>query len=478
MRSSETFASRGSIYLLVTATQALSAIAVIPLLTRRLSASEIGLVAAAQLVTQLLAYVAALGLPAAITREYFEGSDGPTRSRKIVGLLLVSSPGVIALAHFSGSWWSGIFDGVGYGVLLKIAVGTGLARAMQFGVLAFHRAEQRVRWFGGVALMSSLGAQVTGLVAVMMFDSATAYLGGVALCQVVVVIVSVVHLRPEFRGLADRRFVTSMLAYSLPMVVHSVAGLVVTTGDRVVIERMLGLEAVGRYQIAYLVGSLGIVALLAVNNAWSPMVLGAAPGRQASVLAETGALMFRIAALIGGAIALGAPVAVRLLAPPSYRFDELARVGSVVALATLPMAVYLGGSLVAMIGRETRLLAISTMTGATANIAGNLVLIPHFGMTGAAVATTGAYVLWAVQLRLVAGRSLQVPWQADQLRLAALIALAGFTLGVVLPMGVGGLAVRCLFAAALGGRALHLVLAMSDRSEPAAEPARPRAVAG
>ena len=69
-----------------------------------------------------------------------------------------------------------------------------------------------------------------------------------------------------------------------------------SAGDRVVIERFEGIEQVGRYQVAYLIGSLGILLLNALNSAWSPIIYGAGDDRW-SILRRTSGIVHEMAAL-------------------------------------------------------------------------------------------------------------------------------------------------------------------------------------
>ena len=82
-------------------------------------------------------------------------------------------------------------------------------------------------------------------------------------------------VRPRWRGIRNLQVAAGALAFSLPMVPHMMAGLVLNLGDRLVVLRYLGQAAVGRYQIAYNAAGIIILLLSVLNQAWEPTIYAA-----------------------------------------------------------------------------------------------------------------------------------------------------------------------------------------------------------
>lgn len=61
-----------------------------------------------------------------------------------------------------------------------------------------------------------------------------------------------------------------ILKLSVPMIPYVLSGIVMNISDRVFIERMVGLEAVGHYAIGYNFGMVVLIFTDAFNKAWSP----------------------------------------------------------------------------------------------------------------------------------------------------------------------------------------------------------------
>ena len=128
--------------------------------------------------------------------------------------------------------------------------------------------------------------------------------------------------------------------------------------------------------------------------------------------------------------------------PPSH---ESSRVVGPLAFATVAFAAYI---VVAIgVGRATRTQFNWVVTGAAAavNIALNLLLIPPYGMMGAAIATVAAYSTMFVGMAWWSQRIYPVPYQW---RRVATAAAAGIALVAVGKLAGGGLAVAFLLVLA------------------------------
>jgi O-antigen/teichoic acid export membrane protein len=241
----------------------------------------------------------------------------------------------------------------------------------------------------------------------------------------------------------------SALKLGLPTVPHALAIYVVAAGDRILVERELGLPSVARYQVAYLVGALGLTLAGAFNNAWSTLVYGARDEDRWHVLADTTAELYRLVGFIVGVIAFGGPVVLGVLAPGDYRPLGLAPVCAVVAISVIPYIDYLANSHAIFYCRRAWSLAWMTPVAAAVNVAMNLLLLPHLGLIGAAYATVAGYLVQATLARAVRSRFLQVPWRADATRAAWVLGVACACAGALLPSRGVWLVLRAVLAGAL-----------------------------
>lgn len=387
---------RGSIYTVGRLAQLAAGVAVLPVITRLLGPRQFGTVAASVVVTQLLAVVSGLGLPAVATREFSSPDDGPARARSVALAASLSGIGIAILAHVTGPLWSNVFGGMEYDAPLVLAVLASIPLTAVNAGQALLRAEDRAAAFVTSALLASIGAQLGGLAALALTTRDPAhYLAGVLLGYVASAGVTLSGSRLGGRSPLSISVLSLALRFGLPTVPHSLAMYLLNAADRVVIERTKGLGQVGRYQIAYAIGSLGILLLNAANNAWGPLVYSAEDDARWPVLAETAQAMQRVVIYVTGGIALAGPVAATVVAPEAYRPSDLAPVIAVVALSTLPYSLFMTYVLVLFSTRRTGSLAYAAPIAAGANIGLCLVLVPPFGLVGAAAATFLAFTALA-----------------------------------------------------------------------------------
>jgi O-antigen/teichoic acid export membrane protein len=441
---------RGSLYAVAQAIQLGSALLVVPIVTRLLDADQYGQVATGLVATRVLAMVVGLGLPGAVTLEHFRGARGQDRARWLVVATVAASVVLTLLASIAMVVWQNATDGEAHPAL-QLAVWATAPLATVIACQALLQAQDRVRVFVLLTAVSTLGGQLLGLAFTVVFTrSAASYLGGLLVGYSVAAVLGLVvtvrgHGRPFERSTLRRG-----LAVGLPTVPHSVSLYVLALGDRIVIQHVSGFAEVGRYDVAYQVGSLSIVALVAYNQAWAPIIYGADDHDRWSVLAVTTGWVVRLSSLLAVIIAVAAPIVLLLAAPSSYDPTALTVVTGLTALSVVPYALYLSRAHVIFQQRATRVLAWATPLAAAVGIGTCALLVPAIGLSGAAVSTIIGYTVQAALIGWAATRLAHVAWLDRTTVLAALGCIAGIAVAVALPHDGAWLVIRAVVAVGIG----------------------------
>lgn len=448
---------KGSIYTLGTVLQLSGSALSIPIVTRLLSPAQYGTVALALTIQLFVTTLSALGIPAAVTRIYFETeSDGRSSARTLIVSTAILALGGTALALLTALVWAPLLvAGEPGAVMLGIAIA--LPGAVITASLALLRVQERPLSFISITLTSNVGAQLLGILGLLIERSPAAYLVGYGAAMVVGALIGVILTRAIRSRPAERRTLREAIAYGVPTIPHTLSVFVLALGDRIVVQVIAGLGAVGKYQLSYAIGSLGMNFLSSLQHAWIPLTFGADERLRWRSLAETTALVTRLAALACGVIALAARPLFLIVAPAKYDPSFLAEITAVLALSTLPWAAYLPRTQILFWTKHTKPLAWVTPVAALANLALVAVLLPPFGLVGAAAATVLAIVLEAVLIETATARVEHVPWLwsselAHYALGAALVAVA-----LVLPGNFAGDAIR-IGLASLTGLALLAVV--------------------
>jgi O-antigen/teichoic acid export membrane protein len=439
--------TRDFLYLGVSALQVVLAALITPILTRRVGVGQFGQLALAVVVAQLLGVIFSFGLPFA-AQKLFAGEDGDRRSRGILAISAVLAAATSLVVVLAAPAWG---PAVGLNSVLdaRLAALWGASFALTWTTLAMLRSRDRLRMAIFVAALQSVGAQAAGVLLLYSWSpTITNYLWGLIIGQGAAAFLGLLALRPDWSALAAIRRYAGIFLFGLPMVPQELSGWILGVGDRVVIRHDLGSVAVGRYSVAYNVGSLGFILLVFVTQAWMPRIYALADRvARSQLLASSRDMMNLLLIPVVCGLAAGAPVVLEVWVPESFHPAELTPIVAIIAICTFPFAQFVANLRALMSEDKTARAAVATLVAAAVNIGLNIVMVPFLGITGSAIATVLSYALCARLTRPPVSSGLQVPGASALLRtLIGGAVVATLAIGV-LPTSPVWLAIRVVMGA-------------------------------
>ncbi len=182
----------------------------------------------------------------------------------------------------------------------------------------------------------------------------------------------------------------ALVRYSVPTALAGTIGVTMTWLDRLLVGYYLPTESVGWYQVAAQASGAFAVVLGAFNAIFAPMIAGLLAGGENSQLQE----LYRVATKWGALAVL--PGAALCLLFPEVSIEAL--FGDAYRPAAAPLVILVVGQLVTAVtgavgyllmmgGRQNPWLALS-LAALGLDCVLNVLLIPRFGLEGAAAATT------------------------------------------------------------------------------------------
>lgn len=416
----------------------------LPIMTRLLSKADYGLLGLVLTMVSVLAVVGGLGLGEAVVRQYGAlRADGAAALRPFCETVLTGAFAIgTAVALAVAFWAPSIAGGASseYARCLQVGAVLIAARAVSNVLFQIYRAQERAA--AHAAAQVGVRYATTALaIPLLVFYERTALIVLAASALVEVSLVGVRLLDLGRRGIIRRPrlqpgVLGAAVTYGLPLAVASVARFLLDYGDRFVVERVLGLDAVGTYAVAYDVATRLAEALL------GPVQLAAVPILLRSWVEKGAEATARLASrLVTYMAALALPVALLYWALNADLIELLAsdryRNSSVLTPYLLPGLVLGGMNFIAVVGltieRRTKAVALNVCIAALLNVAANLVLVPLFGLVGAALATTLAYAALLVANYAMSRRTL--PLRLDAVVAAKALATATAMLLVVSQVG-------------------------------------------
>ena len=229
-------------------------------------------------------------------------------------------------------------------------------------------------------------------------------------------VVTVIWLRSDVRGISlakpKREQVSTLLTFGVPLGASFAVNWVVEFADRFLIFWFLGdgAAAAGAYAMAY---DLAKQPILLLASACSLVTLplaaraydGAGPRAAQPILAQNLSVLLLVCLPLCLMEFIAARPIVELLLGPSYR-DTAAAIMPIVAVSVFISALRIYHFDLALhLTKRTGVIFRLTALTALVNVAANLVLIPRYGVVGAAYSSLLAQVGWIVAAFLIMPRA-------------------------------------------------------------------------
>jgi O-antigen/teichoic acid export membrane protein len=403
-----------------------SAFLLLPLYTLYLDPQAYGVLAIVTAVNGLLSIVFTLGLTGAVTRFYFEFQDQPTQLAEFWGsilvcVLLLSTAVGGALLMFGETLLRPIIGEVPFWPYVALGVMAVFFQPFFTTFLSVLQTRNQATRYALVSLAHfALTTLLTIVLVVMLHQGVLGALQATLAAAVVFFGISLWLLRKDITPCLNWRHLRPAFSYGLPQVPHAAASQVTATTDRLILNAQVGTATAGVYAVGAMMALLVEVAAQSVNRAYMPLSMAALKGGTPAELAQLralGALVVAGFCLLGAGIGLFARELVWLFASPA--FAPAASVVPVLAFGGVASAIYYLLVNVLFFDRGAiRYLPLGTLTAAGLNVGLALLLVPRFGLLGAAWATLLAQALATVLIAVIGSRFDPVRWDHGRYALA------------------------------------------------------------
>lgn len=418
------------------------AVVLLPLYTRYLDPSAYGAVETLVAMTTVLTIILRAGISSAFFRFYFDSPE-PAHKVRVVRTsfwftLTMATAGLAAGCLLAGPISSALF-GTGERTWLVRAAFVALWAQMNYEQLtSLFRVEERSVSFVFASLTNILITVGATILFVVGFKwGATGVVTGNFTGTLCVYIVLVAYRRYQLGLEFSRDLLRQMNRFGLPLVPSALFLWATNFSDRFFLVKLDGANEVGLYSIGVRVASALVLLLTAFRMAWPAFAYSIDDDKQARrtygfVLTY---LVFA-SAWLALALSLCSPWIVHLLTTP--KFYAASRVVAPLAFAAVAFAGYIVISIGVGRSRRTQFNWVVTGAAAIVNVTLNLILIPPYGMMGAAIATVAAYTTMFAGMTWWSQRIYPAPYQWRRVGTLVVAAVALVVVGKVLdvPLGV------------------------------------------
>lgn len=186
-------------------------------------------------------------------------------------------------------------------------------------------------------------------------------------------------------------YINFCLPLCIPLVFHGLSQIILGQSDRIMLQHMMGNESTGIYSFMIMFSSVLIAIYGALNNTWVPFYyddLKSGKIKEITLKTENYISMYSIIVIV---FAFWAPEVIKIFAPPSF-WGAIDLV-PLFALGNYFNFLYSFPVNFEFFHKTTYTIAIGTVCSAIVNIVANYVMIPYWGLWGAALSTLLARIL-------------------------------------------------------------------------------------
>lgn len=191
-----------------------------------------------------------------------------------------------------------------------------------------------------------------------------------------------------------KKYWKDALLFNLPLIPHYLSNILLSSSDRVMIQKLSTDANTGLYSVAYSFSSLALIVFTALNNAYTPFAYKAIHEKDYENLKHKTNSVILISVLFSIVLMLLAPEGLFILGGKKY-------------IATLPIipilvlgiffsSFYFIFSNIEFVYEKTKYIFPVTLFGAGVNIVLNYLLIPRIGYEAASYTTLFGYVIIAI----------------------------------------------------------------------------------
>ncbi|MCM1047015.1 MAG: oligosaccharide flippase family protein [Clostridiales bacterium] len=320
-------------------------------------------------------------------------SEARRFSSSLQGLTLSLVVGWTAVYLLFHDFWNGLFS------MNSIQMLSMLSLIWTTAVFGFWAEEQKVhcryRLLIFITLVVSIVKPVLGIFLVTHAeDKVTVRILGLALVELVMYIGLFNKQMLRGRQFYSAKFWKYALLYNLPLIPHYLSQTVLSSCDRIMIERMIGADSAGIYSLAYSVSLVAAILNTSVMQTLKPWIYRKIKEKNIGNLANISYITMIIVAMANILLIVFAPEIIAFFAPASYH--DAIWIVPPVAMSVYFMYCYDLFAEFAFYYEKTRFIMSASVLGAVLNIILNYIFIGQFGYRAAGYTTLACYVIYDI----------------------------------------------------------------------------------
>lgn len=328
-----------------------------------------------------------------------------------------------------------IFQDAGYRVPIQLAAGILLADALSLIPFLVLRSEEKSVHFAIIKFIN-VGLNVVlnvFFIVGLKLDVAGVFYANLAASAATLLLLMPTVI-PLLKWTFDQQVLIELLKFGLPYIPSGLAVVIMDQISRFFLDRMSGKEATGLFSATYKLGMFMAIVVAAFRFAWHPFFLSTSKQAEAKrvfsriltyFLMVTGGLFLTITYFLDPIIHFHL-FGFRLF---GQGYEGGAPIVPIVLLAYIWYGIYINFIVGVYLEKKTKYLPLVTGLGAVVSVVCNYLLIPGWGITGAAWASFAAYGAMAIALYYVSQRFYPIAYEFKRIFLLTFVMAVFYWMG-------------------------------------------------
>jgi O-antigen/teichoic acid export membrane protein len=418
--------------------------------THYLTPADYGVITLLLTVEALTRILFRWGTDSAFMRLYYDCKNERDQQRLTSTIIwfLLGIDLALLLVAFAATPWIGqyFFESSLNNDLIRLVIANTFLSTFLFVPNCLLRIREQSTLFAVLTFVKSFATIVVRVVLVIPMRMGVA---GVVLSDTVVTLVLLVIMAkwvlPLLRPVFSRSLLREALRFGLPRLPHAIAHQAIAGSDRWLMAYYLTQSDIGLYGVGSSFGQALKLFLNGFEFAWAPFYFGSMHRPDAKLLyARLTTYVFGAIVLLAAGLSAIATDLVRLMTAPEFWRASL--VIPATAIGVVAQASYQVTAIGLNITKQAKYFPIATGIAAVVSIAGNIVVMPRYGLLGAAYMNAVAYSTLTLAAGWFAYRVYPVKYEWRRLGMIAMAGIVSYlaaTLAVpVLRNALVGLLVR------------------------------------
>lgn len=399
----------------------------LPIYSHYISPPEFGVYSVIISIVTIASTILNLGLPSIFVKNLSEFETASAKrkfiSNVISGITALSIPILIFVVIFSKkiSWIVIGSETYDREIILGILSVFSLNYSYYFS--AFFIAEQNSKRF---VFVNSISALINFILNVFLIVVLKSGIDGIFISQILSSIVLILLAKDVVKNFfhfeIDLKYLNPILISSLPLLFSGIFTIVVELIDRFIVLKLLGEEQAGIYSFGYRIALIYNLFILSFKSAWIPHYFQLKGIDEEEKSKHIGRVFTKLVYL-SAVLILTIQIIIKILFStdfisfqifnPAYKSSQSFIIYVMLGyFFNLMMAFY---SIAPYKFNKTNHFLIADLLAMITNLVFNFLLIPEFGLIGAALATMFAFMIGALYLFLFSNQKIKVEYQSSLL---------------------------------------------------------------